>query len=86
MGGGRYPTGPSMSTGIAALSLSGAAIHDFAVALQGVVMAGVGAMLLSPSLAAPTGKVATLYLLQLCFMCKVARDGNLPLIWESVVR
>ena len=78
--------GPPPETGIAALVLSGATIHDFAAALQGVVAVGVGAALSTPYTAAPTEKVSTLYLLHLHFICRVAEDGDLPPIWETVTR
>ena len=57
--------GPPPSTGLAYLGISDATIHAFTEALQGVATAGVGAVLPYYSPAAPTGKVATLYILHL---------------------
>ena len=45
-----------------------------------------GLMLTSPSPVAPTGKVATLSLLHLHFAFGVKGYGDLPPIWEAVVR
>ena len=68
------------------LGLTDSAIHAIAVALQGGVANGVAAKLPSPALAGPTGKVATLSLLHLRFVCGVAADVDLPPIWELVAR
>ena len=54
--------------------------------MQGVVANGVAAALPSPGLSGPTGKVATLSLMHLRFVCGVAADVDLPPIWESVAR
>ena len=54
--------------------------------MQGVAAAGVTAALPSPVLSGPTGKVATLSLLHLRFVCGVAADVDLTPIWESVAR
>ena len=78
--------GPPLATGIAALGISGSSLHAFAAALQGVVAAGVSAAVLSPSQSIMTRKVTTLSLIQLRFAFRVAVDGDLPLIWEAVVR
>ena len=72
------PMGPPPETGLATLGLSDAAIHAIAASLQGVVAVGVGAALTSPSPEAPTGKVVTLSLLHICFVCGVSVDGYLP--------
>ena len=77
---------PPQSTGLETLGLSDSALHTFAAALQGVVAAGISAAVPSPSLSAPTGKVATLSLLHLRFSYGVAVDGELPPIWEAVAR
>ena len=79
-------TQPAPTTGLAALGLTESAVHALAEALQGVVANGVAAALPSPALSGPTGKVATLSLLHLRFVCGVAADVDLPPIWESVVR
>ena len=68
------------------LSLPDAAVHAFADALQGVVVAVVVSSIPSPSLAALAGRVATLSLLYLRFACGVSVDGDLPPIWEVVAR
>ena len=49
-------------------------------------MAGVVVALPSPSPATPAGKVATLLLLNLHFVCGVERKGELCLFWEAMVR
>ena len=77
---------PPPATGLAALGLSESALHAFAAALQGVVVAGVSVAVISPSPSAPTGKVVTLSLLHLRFACRVAVDGDLPPIWEVVTQ
>ena len=77
---------PPQSTGLETLGLSDSALHTFAAALQGVVAAGISAAVPSPSLSAPTGKVATLSLLHLRFSYGVAVDGELPPIWEAVAQ
>ena len=56
------------------------AIHAFALAMQGVVAAGVSAVVPSPYPYAPAGKVTTLSLLHPRF----AVDGDLPPIWEAI--
>ena len=61
-------------------------MHALAAALQGVVANGVAAALPSLAPSGPTGKVATLSLLHLRFVCRVAADVDLPPIWESVAR
>ena len=85
-GGGGYPTGIPPETGLAALGLSDANIHTFTSDLQGVVASGVGAALPSPYPLVTMGKVATLSLLHLRFVCGVAEGGDLPPIWEEVAR
>ena len=57
--------GPLPYTGLTALGLSNSALHAFAASLQGVVAAGVSAVVHSPSPSIQTGKVATLSLLHL---------------------
>ena len=74
---------PPPATGLAALGLSGSAIHAFAAALQGVVTTGVSAAVPSPSLSSPTGKVVTFSLLHLRFVFGVSVDGGLPPIWGA---
>ena len=71
---------------LAALGLSNSALHAFAAALQGVVAAGVSMLVPFPSLSAPTGEVATLSLLYLCFACGVAVEGDLPPNWGAVTQ
>ena len=61
-------------------------MHALAAPLQGVVANWVAAALPSPAPAGPTGKVATLSLLHLRFVCGVAADVDLPPNWESVAR
>ena len=78
--------GPPLETGLADLGLSNAAIHAFAAELQVVVAAGVGVTLPSPSPTAPTGKVATLSLHHLHFVCRLAVNGYLTPICEEVAR
>ena len=82
MGGGQTVR-PPLATGLADIGLTDSAIHAFAVALQDVVAAGVSAAVPYPDPSAPTGKIATLYLLQLSFAYGVAVDGFLPQIWEA---
>ena len=77
---------PPPSTGLASLGLSDSALHYFTAALQGVVVAGVSAVVPSPAPSGPAGKVATLPLLHLRFACGVTVDGDLPTIWEAVYR
>ena len=72
---------PPPEIGLAELGLSDATLHAFAAALQRVVTVGVGAPFPSPSPEASTGKVLTIPLLHLCFICGVAGDGDLPPIW-----
>ena len=72
------------ATSLADLGLSYSALHAFAAALQGVVVAGVRAAVSSPAPSSPMGKVATLYLIHLRFTCRVAVDGDLPPILEAV--
>ena len=83
MVGGQQARTP-LSTGLAALGLSGSALHAFASALQGVVAAGVSAAVPSPAPSAPTGKVVTPYILNLWFACGVVVDGKRLPIWEAV--
>ena len=52
--------GPPLATSLASLGLYDSTIHAFAEALQGMVVAGVCAIVPSPSRSAPTGKVKTL--------------------------
>ena len=54
--------------------------------MQGMVANGVAAALPFPAPSGPTGKVATLSLLHLHFVCGMAADVDLPPIWESVAR
>ena len=70
--------------GLAALGLPDATLQAFTAALQGVVTAGVVSALLSPSPAAPGGKMARLSLLHLRFAYGVAGDSDLPPLWEVV--
>ena len=79
-------THPAPATGLGALGISDSALHAIAVAMQGVVANGVAAALPSPVPSGTTGKVATLSLLHLRFLCGVAADVDLPPIWESVAR
>ena len=58
---------PTPYTGLVDLGLLDSALHDFTSALQGVVAAGVSSAVTSPPQSAPVGKVATLYLLHICF-------------------
>ena len=85
MGGG-YPSGPTPPTGLEALGLPKATIQAFTSALQDVVAVGVVADLTSPSPIVTVGKVATLSLLHLRFVCGVEGYGDLPPIWEVVAR
>ena len=71
---------------LATLVLLYATVHAFASALQGVVAAGVGESLPSPSSSATLGRVTALLLLHLRFVCGVAGDSGLPPIWEEVAR
>ena len=75
---------PTPATGLAALGLLDSTMHAFVLAMQGVVANGVAAALPSPAPSVSTGKVATLSLLHLRFVCGVAADVDLPPIWESV--
>ena len=68
------------------MGLTESAVHALAVSLLGVVANGVAAALPSPAPSGPTGKVATLSLLHLRFVCRVAADVDLPPIWELVAR
>ena len=52
--------------------------------MQGKVANGVAAALPPPASSGPTGKVATLSLLHLRFVCGVAADVEPPPIWEAV--
>ena len=72
-----YPILPLPSTGMGALGLSYAIIQE-------VVETGVVVTLPSPSPAVPAERVATLLLLHVRFMCGVARDRDLPPVWEAV--
>ena len=90
--GGLVPPGeggqqvwPPLAMDLAALGLSDSALHAFVEALQGVVAAGASATVPSPAPSGPTGKVATLSLLQPHFACGVEVDGDLPTICEAVV-
>ena len=85
-GGGGKQVQPPPAMGLAALGLSDSALHAFTAALQGVVAAGVSAEFPYPAPSGPTGKVATPYLLHLRFTCGVTVDGDIPPIWEAVVR
>ena len=67
--GGGQPVRPPLATGLAALGLLDSSLQAFVVDLQGMVAAGVSAAVPSPAPSAPTGKVATLSLLYLCFAC-----------------
>ena len=69
---------------LATLGILDATVHAFAAALQGVVAAGVGAALTSPSHSAPSGGVAALFLIHIRFAYGVAVDLDLPPIWEEV--
>ena len=53
-------------------------MHAFVLAMQGVVANGVAAALPSPAPSGPMGKVPTLSLLHLRFVCGVAADVDLP--------
>ena len=75
---------PPPSKVLAALGLSDSALHALSAALQGMVSDGVSASVPSPDPPAPTGKVATLYLLRLRFAYRVAADWELPRIWDAV--
>ena len=68
-GGIRHPTGPIPAPVLVALGISNAITHTFAAALQVVVTAGMGEALTSPSPATPSGRVAALLLLHICFVC-----------------
>ena len=72
--------------GLLDLRLSDPALHAFAAALQGVVVAGVSAALPSPDPSGPMGKVVTLSPLHLRFACGVAVDVDLLHIWEAVAQ
>ena len=74
------------ATGLADLGLSDSAIHIFVAALQKVLTEVLGTALPSLSMAAQTGKVATLSLLHLHFICGVAGDWYLPPIREVLAR
>ena len=78
--------GPPPDTGLAALGISDSSLLSFAEALQDVVASGVRAAVPSPSLSTPTVKVATLSLIHLYFICRLALDGHLPPIWYVVAR
>ena len=66
-GGGGKSVFPTPYTGLLDLGLLDFSLHDFTSALQGVVAAGVSAEVTSSSQSALAGKVATLYLLHICF-------------------
>ena len=65
----------SLATGLAALGFSDSSLHYFLVSLQGMVAAGVSAEVPSPSPSALTGKLMTLSLLYLRFLCGVEVDS-----------
>ena len=83
-GGSRYPKGPFPAQVLAALGISNAIFHIFAVALQGELDSGLVAVLLSPSPVEPSGMILELSLLHLYFACGVAGDADLSHIWEEV--
>ena len=74
------------TTGLASLSLLDSALHPFAAAMQGMVASGVSVVVPPPSKSSPIGKVTTLSLLYLCFVCMMVVDGDLPTIWEAVAQ
>ena len=74
-GGGGQSMEQPVVTGLAALGLFDAVIHSFEVSLQGVVAAGLRATFPSLSPSAPMGKVTALFLLRLCFVCRVGGYG-----------
>ena len=63
---------------LASLGLSDATLHVFADVLQGVVVDGMVLAVPSLSPAGPVRKVASLYLLHLRFVGRVAGYSNLP--------
>ena len=72
--GGGYPTGLPPKVDIATLGVSNATMHSFTADLQGAVVAGVGAVLTSPSIAV------------MKFVCGVEGYGDFPPIWEKFAR
>ena len=78
--------GPALAPGLASLEISDAAVHAFAAALQGVVVAGVETDLPSPFPTAPARRIAALFLLNLHFECRMAGYGGLLSIWGEVAR
>ena len=74
------------ATGLAALGMSDSALNAFAAALQGVSADGVSTELPSPDPSGLVGKVSTMLLLHLHLACRVAVDGDIPIIWEAVAQ
>ena len=79
-----YPTGAPPAPGLEALGILDASIHAFVAMLQGVVAEGMGADLLSPSLASPLERFTVLLLLHCRFACRVVGYADLTVICEEV--
>ena len=77
---------PTPYTGLGPLGLSDPSVHAFADTLQGVVDTVMTSALPFPSLGASMKRAENLLLLNLRFTCVVSGDGDLPPIWETVVR
>ena len=77
-GDSSYPTSAPSAPGLTVLGLLDETVHAFTSALQGVMAAGVGAALPSPSPSATSGRVAALSIIHLCFECGVEGDLDLP--------
>ena len=60
-----HPMGPPLTLGLVSLGIFDSAIHYFVATMQGVVVEGVIAVLPSPSLVAPAGRVASLSLIHI---------------------
>ena len=78
--------GPTLVPGITALGLWYAAFNSFEDAIQAVVAEVVDTAITSPSPATPTGRVSALFLINIRFMCGVAKYGDLAPIWMEVTR
>ena len=74
---------PAPVMGLADLGLSYSTLHNFLAALQGVVAAVFSAAFPFPAPSGPTGKVATLSLLNLRFTCGVTVDVFTSLLFGS---
>ena len=68
-GGGSYHSGPPQAPGLGDFGVSNTSVHAFTSILQGVLVAGMGADLPSPSPTTPSGRFTALSLLHLCVAC-----------------